>query len=290
MRQAGRIGQWNDDKGFGFVTPHGGDARAFVHVKAFQVSARRPVVGDLISYDTETDAKGRLTAINVRFAGQRILTPAAAPRRTPKTRTPPMRVPRLTIAITFLLVVIALAVLGIMPAALALAYLLMSVASYLMYAFDKEVAGRARWQRILAPATVPRRTRKPRTPARRIPRLAIALLFLLAVIALTVAGVMPAALALVYGLMSVASYLMYAFDKEVAGRARWRRTPESTLHLLDLLGGWPGGLIAQQVARHKTVKASFQRGFWITVVLNLLAYAVLWRSGIAATWTEWLLG
>ena len=214
MRQAGRIGQWNDDKGFGFVTPHGGGARAFVHVKAFQVSARRPVVGDLISYDTETDAKGRLNAINVRFAGQRILTPAAAPRRTPKTRTPPMRVPRLTIAITFLLVVIALAVLGIMPAALALAYLLMSVASYLMYAFDKEVAGRARWQRI----------------------------------------------------------------------------PENTLHLLDLLGGWPGGLIAQHVARHKTVKASFQRAFWITVVLNLLAYAVLWRSGIAATWTEWLLG
>lgn len=214
MRQAGRIGQWNDDKGFGFVTPHDGGARAFVHVKAFQVSARRPVVGDLISYDTQTDAKGRLNAINVRFAGQRILTPAAAPRRA----------------------------------------------------------------------------RKPHAPARRIPRLAIALTFLLAVIALTVAGVMPAALALGYGLMSVASYLMYALDKEVAGNARWRRTPEDTLHLLDLLGGWPGGLIAQHVARHKTAKASFQRGFWITVVLNLVGCAVLWRSGIAATWTDWLLG
>ena len=94
------------------------------------------MVGDLISYDTETDAKGRLNAINVRFAGQRILTPAASARRAPKPRTPPMRIPRLTIAITFLLVVTALTVLGIMPAALALAYLLMSVASYLMYALD----------------------------------------------------------------------------------------------------------------------------------------------------------
>ena len=214
MRQAGRIGQWNDDKGFGFVTPHEGGARAFVHVKAFQVSARRPVVGDLISYDTQTDAKGRLNAINVRFAGQRILTPAAAPRRTPK----------------------------------------------------------------------------PRMSARRIPRLGIGVTFLLAVVGLAAMGTMPAVLAIGYALMSVASFLMYAHDKEVAGRARWRRTPESTLHLLDLLGGWPGGLIAQQVARHKTVKASFQRGFWITVVLNLVGCAVLWRSGIAATWTGWLLG
>jgi cold shock CspA family protein len=47
MRQAGRINNWNDDKGFGFVTPHYGGARAFVHVKAFQVSARRPQGGGL---------------------------------------------------------------------------------------------------------------------------------------------------------------------------------------------------------------------------------------------------
>lgn len=54
MRHVGRITKWNDAKGFGFVTPHNGDARAFVHIKAFQVSGRRPVEGDLISYDTAT--------------------------------------------------------------------------------------------------------------------------------------------------------------------------------------------------------------------------------------------
>lgn len=124
----------------------------------------------------------------------------------------------------------------------------------------------------------------------RIPRLAISIGFLLVMISLTVLGIVPAALALVYLLMSCASYLMYALDKEVAGRSRWRRTPESTLHLLDLVGGWPGALIAQHVARHKTAKASFQRSFWVTVVFNLAVFAVLWRSGIAATWTEWALG
>ena len=78
MRHAGRISNWNDEKGFGFVTPHDGGARAFVHVKAFQLAARRPVEGDLISYDTKADGKGRLNATAVRFAGQRIVTPAAA--------------------------------------------------------------------------------------------------------------------------------------------------------------------------------------------------------------------
>lgn len=58
MRRAARVSNWKDDKGFGFVTPHDGGARAFVHIKAFQGAARRPVEGDLISYDTETDARG----------------------------------------------------------------------------------------------------------------------------------------------------------------------------------------------------------------------------------------
>ena len=50
MRQAGRISDWNDDKGYGFVLPHDGGARTFVHIKAFQPGSRRPVEGDLISY------------------------------------------------------------------------------------------------------------------------------------------------------------------------------------------------------------------------------------------------
>ena len=214
MRYAGRISQWNDEKGFGFVTPHDGGTRAFVHIKAFQVSGRRPAEGDLISYATVPDARGRLNATEVRFAGQRILTPAPAPERD----------------------------------------------------------------------------MRPRRPPRRIPRVAIGTLFLAAVVGLMVVGTLPAVIGLGYLLLSAASYLMYGIDKEVAGRPRWRRTPESTLHTLDLLGGWPGGLIAQQVVKHKTSKQSFQQAFWLTVVLNLVAVALLWRAGIAATWTRWLLG
>ena len=76
MRLAGRITDWNDDKGFGFVVPHDGGNRTFVHIKSFQAGSRRPFEGDLISYEASRDAKGRSNAVNVRFAGQRIEQPS----------------------------------------------------------------------------------------------------------------------------------------------------------------------------------------------------------------------
>ncbi|MBB4011069.1 DUF1294 domain-containing protein [Niveibacterium umoris] len=77
-----------------------------------------------------------------------------------------------------------------------------------------------------------------------------------------------------YGLLSIVSAATYARDKRAAFRGA-RRTPEATLHLIDLAGGWPGGLLAQQLFRHKTRKVSFQIGFWLTVVTNLAAAAYL---------------
>lgn len=68
--------------------------------------------------------------------------------------------------------------------------------------------------------------------------------------------------------LSVTTFLVYALDKRAARRRHWR-VPEKLLHLLALLGGWPGALAAQQVLRHKTRKLQFQALFWTTVMLNL---------------------
>lgn len=83
-----------------------------------------------------------------------------------------------------------------------------------------------------------------------------------------------------YALASVASFGAYAADKSAA-RARGRRTPESTLLLLGLVGGWPGALLAQRFLRHKTAKTSFQVKFWFTVAANSAAF--IWL-------TSWLTG
>ena len=84
---------------------------------------------------------------------------------------------------------------------------------------------------------------------------------------------MPWTLVGLYAAASFVTFMVYGFDKSAARNDRWRPS-ESRLHLLALLCGWPGALLAQGLLRHKSSKASFQLVFWITVVLNcgLLAW------------------
>jgi uncharacterized membrane protein YsdA (DUF1294 family) len=70
-----------------------------------------------------------------------------------------------------------------------------------------------------------------------------------------------------YGIVSVLAFFLYWADKRKARTDRWR-TPENVLHAVELAGGWPGALLAQQVFRHKTRKVSFQVVFWFIVLLH----------------------
>lgn len=77
-----------------------------------------------------------------------------------------------------------------------------------------------------------------------------------------------------YFLVSVLTFLAYAWDKSSARNGRWR-TEEFTLHVMSLLGGWPGALAAQRILRHKSAKREFLFVFWITAILNVAAVAYL---------------
>lgn len=72
--------------------------------------------------------------------------------------------------------------------------------------------------------------------------------------------------------INLATFFAYWVDKYAAQKGQWR-TKEDTLHLLALAGGWPAARAAQQVLRHKTVKASFQTTYWLTVWLHLAGLA-----------------
>lgn len=76
---------------------------------------------------------------------------------------------------------------------------------------------------------------------------------------------------------SIVAFFAYRQDKSAA-RYNQRRTPEQTLHLLGLLGGWPGALLAQKLLRHKTRKLSFQVVFWTTVLLNIGSVIMLFSN------------
>ncbi|MGN8342864.1 DUF1294 domain-containing protein [Pseudomonas sp. SMV71] len=70
-----------------------------------------------------------------------------------------------------------------------------------------------------------------------------------------------------YGVVSAVAFLLYWSDKRKARADAWR-TPENVLHAVELAGGWPGALLAQQAFRHKTRKVSFQVVFWFIVLLH----------------------
>lgn len=83
----------------------------------------------------------------------------------------------------------------------------------------------------------------------------------------------------VYAVMSAVTFIAYGVDKLRARSGRWR-VSEATLLVMGFIGGWPGAIIAQQLFRHKTRKASFRRAFWGSVALNLLVFAIIATPGI----------
>lgn len=70
--------------------------------------------------------------------------------------------------------------------------------------------------------------------------------------------------------INAATFLAYAYDKHAARKHR-PRIRERTLHILSLIGGSPGAMIAQQLLRHKTAKRSFQLMYWGIVIVQSMA-------------------
>jgi uncharacterized membrane protein YsdA (DUF1294 family)/cold shock CspA family protein len=191
MRRKGKMTYWDDDKGYGFVTWPGNDSDLFVHIKRFERRPRRPVIGDIVTYEVAPGRGGKAQAVNVRFERNR---PGRSQLRTGR------------------------------------------------------VGGRGH-------LVVP---------------LLVAGLFSLA----WASDLLPGWLLATYAGMSALTYLVYALDKSAAVHGK-ARTPEATLHLMGLLGGWPGGWVAQRSLRHKSSKRSFLVVFRATVLVNLLVLSIL---------------
>jgi uncharacterized membrane protein YsdA (DUF1294 family)/cold shock CspA family protein len=186
MRYQGKITQWKDDQGYGFITPNGGGESVFLHIKAFRQRRERPVGDEIVTYELSQDSKGRVRAEAVEFV------------RTGKAKT------------------------------------------------KTGVNGRSAWP------------------------LWVCALFFVALLTVVLTGRLPKPLLWVYAVASTMAFGAYWADKSAARAGRWR-TPENTLHLLALIGGWPGALVAQWQFRHKSAKLSFLAIFWVTVLLNCSA-------------------
>lgn len=81
MRIEGTLTKWNDDRGFGFITPTQGGPEVFVHISAFPRDGRRPTIGERLTFDIENDSGGKKRAKNLHCPG--LTTVSSTPRPKP---------------------------------------------------------------------------------------------------------------------------------------------------------------------------------------------------------------
>jgi len=179
----GKIIEWNDEKGYGFISALGGELKVFIHVSSTKNSSHRPKLHDSVIFDVSEDNKGRFNAQNVVIQGAN----------------------GFPITVLF-----------------GLSFLIAASASLVV--FDGEM--------LLIP---------------------------------------------LYWVLSIFTYVMYSWDKKAAQQGDWR-TPESTLHLLSLFGGWPGALFAQHLLRHKSRKQPFKFILWLTMGVNISGFIWLFTD------------
>lgn len=189
-RHGGVVTTWNDDRGFGFITPDDGGHDVFLHFTAAPRGTTRPYPGQHLTFELEKDDKGKTRAVR------------AEPVLVAERAEPTVRPTSVVVAVG-------------------------SILSFVTLFLVVHVLWQVPW---------------------------------------TIAGI--------YLALSILTFAMYAADKRAAQANRWR-TPENTLLIVGLIGGWPGAALAQQVLRHKTKKLSFRTKFWFTVILNVVGFVLV---------------
>lgn len=134
MRFKGKITQWDDDKGFGFIQPMLKLAQkaeqVFLHAKAIQNRGRRPQVGEVVTYSVAKDQQGRNQAEQVTYAGEKQLVKSAR-----AVGSWPLK-----LVAGFFLLVAAGCWFGKLHYYVLAGYAVLSVITFAMYAWDKRQA------------------------------------------------------------------------------------------------------------------------------------------------------
>jgi cold shock protein len=65
----GTVKFFNSDKGYGFIAPEDGSGDSFVHISAVERAGMTTLDKDQrVSFDIETDQRGRASAVNLQSA------------------------------------------------------------------------------------------------------------------------------------------------------------------------------------------------------------------------------
>ena len=79
MHIEGTLTKWNDDRGFGFITPSQGGPEVFVHISAFPKNCQRPKLGERLTFEIEIAQDGKKCAKNLLYPSRPIVRPIRQP-------------------------------------------------------------------------------------------------------------------------------------------------------------------------------------------------------------------
>jgi cold shock CspA family protein len=65
MLLTGTLKIWNDERGFGFITPTNGGSELFVHISAFPRDGLCPIIGESLTYELGRSRDGKPSAVRV---------------------------------------------------------------------------------------------------------------------------------------------------------------------------------------------------------------------------------
>lgn len=140
MRDQGRLVEWFDDKGYGFIQPNDASKdRVFLHIKDFARQGPRPIVGCALEYTVLLDGDGRFRAQQVMYLKasqtQKIL-PKPKNVNGQQQKLKPMQIA----CIAYILALAVFTILGMLSGMVLLFISIMNALTYWLYAQDKEAA------------------------------------------------------------------------------------------------------------------------------------------------------
>lgn len=254
MAQKGILTKWNDNKGFGFITPLGERKSIFVHVSEFKNRRKRPSLNQAVTF-TLSSKNGKPCAINVNIEykssiirkkgilttwnddkGYGFITPVGEKKEIFVHISEYQGYPLLNDRVSFTL--------------------------------SKDKSGRD-----CAINTIKFDVAKLTSQIKKTNHIStfsilIITIFLLLLFYLIQDKKIATYIIIYYILIGIFTFYTYSKDKDFSQDGNWR-VSEKRLHLLSMMGGWLGALIAQDKLNHKSSKKRFKIFFLITIMLNI---------------------
>ena len=142
MRDQGRLVEWFDDKGYGFIQPNDDSKdRVFLHIKDFARQGPRPILGCALEYNVILDAQGRHRAQQVSYLKASQTQNNRVKKVSPKKAEQAQSLSAMQmVSVAYIIILALLVLLGRLSGLVLLLISVMNAASYWFYAQDKEAA------------------------------------------------------------------------------------------------------------------------------------------------------